>query len=355
MPKRYARICLLSLLPGLALAGPAEAELARRLDALLAAQPAFSGELLLVQGEQTLYQRSQTLVERSDAPPPDRPYQYRVGSISKQLTAVLVLSAAAKGQLDLEQALDSELTGLPAGAHNTVSAAQLLNHSAGLIEPGQPPQFVPGSRFGYANHGYVLLGEWLSRVTGQSYTAQANALLARCQMHQSTMPAPATAAERRQRYPQLRDGYVQRGTAAAERLEWAITPAQRPSGGLLASAADLVRWSRCLHAGPALAPAQYAYLTTPRIERPHRWGLLGYGAGLQVLQRDGLLEYSHGGYVPGYMSTLLYYPSQSFSVVVLENTSYPERDIAQAYALHDQVRLLARDYLRAGAPLSPQP
>lgn len=128
MPKRYARMLLLSLLPGLALAGPAEAELAQRLDALLAAHPDFSGELLLAQGKQTLYQRSQTPAERSDAPPPDRPYQYRVGSISKQLTAVLVLRAAATGQLDLDQALGSDLTGLP--ARTTRSASRSCSTTA---------------------------------------------------------------------------------------------------------------------------------------------------------------------------------------------------------------------------------
>jgi CubicO group peptidase (beta-lactamase class C family) len=93
---------------------------------------------------------------------------YRIGSITKQFTAALVMQEAESGVLPL----DAEVDG--------ISVAQLLSQTSGLIsytDPGQtlnsalnaPPAFTPGTRWQYSNSNYYLLGTALQSVTRQSY------------------------------------------------------------------------------------------------------------------------------------------------------------------------------------------
>lgn len=101
----------------------------------------------------------------------------------------------------------------------------------------------------------------------------------------------------------------------------------------------------CLHGGKLLKALTYrAMITpTPSAKRSHRWGVLGYGYGIQVSDREGLQELSHSGYVPGYISTLIYYPKQLFSVVVLENTAWLTNDISRVFSVHDRLREIIRN------------
>ena len=116
----------------------------------------------------------------------------------------------------------------------------------------------------------------------------------------------------------------------------------------MSTAEDLRRWNDCLHGGGLLSPASYAAMTKPRPQatRTHRWGRLGYGFGLQVSDEGGERELSHGGYVPGYVSTLIRYPEEGVDLVVLENVSWRAADMARAFWMHDRVRASVRARLR---------
>jgi hypothetical protein len=98
-----------------------------------------------------------------------------------------------------------------------------------------------------------------------------------------------------------------------------------------------------LYQGALLPAAQLRELTTAGPQRQgHRWGVLHYGLGIQVSQQDGLQEYSHGGYLPGYMLTLLYYPQFDLSLVIWQpqsgDGSAVNADLAQQDALRAELR-----------------
>jgi D-alanyl-D-alanine carboxypeptidase len=93
---------------------------------------------------------------------------YRVGSITKQFTAVLVLEAADRGQLPLDAQIDG------------ITIEQLLAQTSGLVnytDPGEtldaamnaPLQFTPGTQWQYSNSNYYLLGTALENVTKLKY------------------------------------------------------------------------------------------------------------------------------------------------------------------------------------------
>src|SRR5690606_23068785 len=119
---------------------------------------------------------------------PDADTQYRIGSITKTFTAVLVLRLRDEGVLDLGDPLEKHLPGTGVGE---ATIAQLLAHAGGLAAetPGPWWERTPGSlrpeladvlgerplvhpvgrRFHYSNPGYALLGALIEKVRGASW------------------------------------------------------------------------------------------------------------------------------------------------------------------------------------------
>jgi len=116
--------------------------------------------------------------------------KYRIGSISKTFTAVMILQLVEEGKLSLTTPLSRFYPQLPNAKE--ISIEQLLNHHSGLYnftdsnylnfrsEPKtpdqmlemfsqQPSSFSPGAKAEYSNTNYVLLGYILEKVTGESY------------------------------------------------------------------------------------------------------------------------------------------------------------------------------------------
>lgn len=263
-------------------------------------------------------------------------HQLPVASISKQITAVLVLQAIAQQRLQLDQPV---ATVLPSHASQLgdITVRQLLNHTSGL---GAQPAAQPGRRFSYNNQNYQWLAKLLEAIYAEPFAAQTERLFQRCQMSGSFAPdshRPVSTAPRLVQGQWLQHGQWQAVDANQFPLE------NVPAGGMVSHAADLIRWQQCLYQGSVLPQAQLTQLVTPGPERTgHRWGLLHYGLGIQISQQDGLLEYSHGGYLPGYMLTLLYYPQFDVSLVIWQPQSGDGRavnaDLAQQDALRSELR-----------------
>ncbi len=86
-------------------------------------------------------------------------------------------------------------------------------------------------------------------------------------------------------------------------------------------------------------------MITHAVIRPRKWGLLKYGDGIIVGSLDGIPELSMSGYVPGFISTMIYYPKTKISIVMLENISPSSFDMNRAFYFHDQVRKIVRSSL----------
>ncbi|MFT5789984.1 MAG: D-alanyl-D-alanine carboxypeptidase, partial [Shewanella sp.] len=105
--------------------------------------------------------------------------EFIIASLSKQVTATLVLKAVDEGKLDLTQSINYYLGSQqsPKSVDNipdSVTISHLLSNTSGLVAAGKPPSFEPGSQFKYSNYGYALLGKLLEAVNGQPITEQVN-------------------------------------------------------------------------------------------------------------------------------------------------------------------------------------
>lgn len=249
----------------------------------------------------------------------------RIGSVTKQFTAVVLLRLAEEGLLRLD---DPAKRWLPAGdgeALEGIDLRQLLTHTAGLPrDPVDGAGWIPASlalprvgrpeeRYAYSNLGYALLGRVIERAGEASFAE----LLERFVLAPAGMPATGVCDER-SIVPHRAQGYGWLGDRLVNDDAVSWDAALLYAGGLCSSARDLLRWQEALHGGRLLGREAYAELiTVPRVSDPAG---TSYAAGLRIDSRDGGAVIHHAGGISGFLSELAYHPPAKLAVVVVVNS-----------------------------------
>lgn len=270
---------------------------------------------------------------RVDGAAPSADTQYRIGSISKTFTAVLVLRLRDERRLDLADPLDAHLPGTPLGDR---TIAQLLSHASGLTAepPGDWWERTPGRAwtdlagsldrtslrhragrmFHYSNLGYAALGELVARLRGMSWTdALQREILAPLGMRRTT-PLPEAPHAR---------GFAVHPWADVLLPEPAHDAvAMAPAGQLWSTVTDLCRWAAfwCGDTGEVLHPDTVAEMRETVVPDPES-SSDGYGLGLQVAEHQGRRLVGHTGSMPGFLAILWVEADDATGAVVLANTT----------------------------------
>ncbi|MGH3648304.1 MAG: serine hydrolase domain-containing protein [Micromonosporaceae bacterium] len=250
-------------------------------------------------------------------PAPDSDTQFRIGSITKTLTATLVMQLRDAGRLTLDDPLETHLPGTPVGG---LTVRQLLGHASGLQrEPDGPwwerapgvsldellkalrPEALIHPRYRthhYSNLAYALLGALAERLGDASWRELVERRLLE--------PLGMTRTSYDCQEPYAR-GYVVHpwhGTLREEPRHDSV--AMAPAGQLWSTVSDLARWAAFLADPPAgvLDPGTLAEMTVPvMISDVDSWSG-GYGLGLQLIRRGDRILVGHGGSMPGYQAFL---------------------------------------------------
>ncbi|MFE9190930.1 serine hydrolase domain-containing protein [Micromonospora sp. NPDC007208] len=265
-------------------------------------------------------------------PRPDVDLQYRLGSISKTMTATLVMQLRDAGRLALDDRLEQHLPGTGVGA---LTLRQLLGHASGIQrEPegdwweraagvdlttlladvdADKIAYPPHRAYHYSNLAYGLLGGLLERLTGKSWADLLDErILTPLGLRRTTYAATEPYAR----------GYVVHpwhGTLREEpRTE---TGAMAPAGQLWSTIEDLGRWAAFL-ADPdpsVLAADTLTEMCAPVVISDLDSWTGGHGLGLE-LYRDGERVYvGHGGSMPGYVAALAVHRPTRTAVVGFAN------------------------------------
>src|SRR5262245_23158271 len=156
-----------------------------------AAAGKFSGAVLIAKDGKPVVEQANGLADRRRRRPNSLATEFNIGSVGKSFTAVAIAQLVEAGKLSFDDTVGKYLSGFPAQVANQVTIGQLLTHTSGLGDvfmrwraparaqldladlvtriAKEPLQFQPGSRFGYSNSGYVVLGAIVEAVTGQNY------------------------------------------------------------------------------------------------------------------------------------------------------------------------------------------
>ena len=264
---------------------------------------------------------------------PDR--VYRIGSITKTMTAVLVLQLRDEGLLDLDDRVGGLL---PEAGYGDATLRGLLSHTAGMqSEPvgswweRSPGVDVPtllaandgagrvagaGEYYHYSNLGYALLGEIAARLRGRSWWHLVQErLLTPLGMTATTYLPPADCAPGRS---------VDHFTGRLTPEPHADTVAMAPAGQLWSNVRDLLKWADFLAVGhpDVLLSSTLEEMADPVPPAD------GYGLGLRcVPMRDRTLV-GHTGSMPGFQACLFVDRQSRDAVAVLANATTglrPER------------------------------
>lgn len=266
--------------------------------------------------------------------PPTPGTQYRIGSITKSMVAVLVMRLRDEGLVDL---LDPIGKHLPDTRFGEVSLAQLLSHTSGLTAepptawwertPGVPtgeliarigPEQVrhrPGRRYHYSNVGYALLGELVARLRGTPWLQ----VLRR----EVLQPLEMSATTDRPRPPHA-TGYAVHPYAdvlLAEPEHDAV--AMAPAGQLWSTVTDLGRWAAFVagDTGGVLSPDTLAEMREPATVADGDAWSSGYGLGLQLARHAGRRLAGHTGSMPGFLASVWADPGDGVGVLFVANTT----------------------------------
>jgi CubicO group peptidase (beta-lactamase class C family) len=267
---------------------------------------------------------------------PHHDVQYRLGSITKTVTAITVLRLRDEGALDLDDPLEKHLPGTPLGDR---TIGQLLAHlaGAGAESPGQWWERTEGTtldglglsdsdvvlpaarRFHYSNLGFGLLGELVAVARGKAWTEVAHdEVLAPLGMTRTT-PRPSGRAAQ---------GYAVHPWADVLQPEPEHhAGVMAPAGQLWATAADLARLGAFLlgDTGGVLSPDTVEEMTVPAGVDSSAPGWSSYGLGVQV-QRPadappGTVLVGHGGSMPGFLAGLWVDRGEKAGALMLANTT----------------------------------
>ncbi|UFN45082.1 serine hydrolase domain-containing protein [Nocardioides okcheonensis] len=263
--------------------------------------------------------------------------QYRIGSITKTMTAVLVLQARDEGRLALDDRLADHLGDV---GYGEVTLRDALAHTSGMqSEPrgswwertrggdfgsltaandGSGRVAAPGAWFHYSNLGYGLLGEVVARRFGAPWRDLVSQRLLRPLGMRATSYLPRPGAQA---------GWsVDHFTGIRVHEPLADTGAMAPAGQLWSTLADLVTWGQVLGGArpDVLAPASLAEMQQPVSP--------DYGLGLMLGVHPGGRLVGHNGSMPGFLAALHVDPDSGIGAVVLANatTGINPRDLAVA-------------------------
>ncbi len=264
--------------------------------------------------------------------------QYRIGSLTKTLVAVLVLRLRDEGRLGLDDPVGKHLKDTPVPE---ATIAQLLSHSSGLTaeprgpwwertagelrpEPAdlfdeRPQRLAGGRRHHYSNPGYALLGAVVERLRGGTpwYEVLRGEVLQPLGMARTTLGPQAPHA----------NGWAVHPWADALLPEPAHdTGLMAPAGQLWSTADDLCRWAAFLLRGDdrVLSASTVAEMRTPAVPPEENGWDAGFGLGIQLVRREGRRLAGHTGSMPGFLAALWTDPEEDVAAIVLANcTSGP--------------------------------
>ncbi|MFF4270574.1 serine hydrolase domain-containing protein [Streptomyces sp. NPDC001536] len=298
---------------------------------------------------------------------PDETVQYRIGSITKTFTAVLVLRLRDEGLLDLGDTLEKHLPGTGAGE---ATIAELLAHTAGLAaespgpwwerSPGslrpeltdvlgeQPFLHPAGRRFHYSNPGYTLLGALVEKLRGASWED----VLRR----EVLEPLGLDSTSARPRAPHAGGWAVHPWADVMLPEPTEDLGRMAPAGQLWSTTGDVAKFAAFLAKGDdrVLRAETVREMRTPAAPAEAADVVDGatYGLGMQVQSRDGRLLVGHSGSLPGFLANLTISVADDVAAVVLANcTSGPLLGSVGA----DLVRIVAEAEPRIPEPWRPLP
>lgn len=264
--------------------------------------------------------------------------KYRIGSVSKMFTTVLIFQLIEEGQLELDHYLSKYFPHIPNA--NSITIKNLLNHSSGLsnyadeqgfqvskyeaiskdvlheIIKKSSSNFNPGKKHEYSNTNFLLLSFLIEKLSGKSYekvlTDRIISNLGLKNTYYET--APDTIRKGSKSYKYFDGKWVQQREVVAENHIGA--------GAIVSTPSDLVKFIDALFSFKLISKQNVNKMTDLNDE---------YGLGIFSFQFKSNTAYGHEGRINEYYTSLLHFSDDNLSIAYCTNgILYPRDDIINA-------------------------
>ena len=298
----------------------------------LTAQHGFTGTILIASKGKPILSKGYGFANIEWQIPNAPDTKFRIGSITKQFTSMVVMLLREQGKLKLEDSVCVYVTPCPE-AWKPVTIHHLLTHTSGIpsytalpewrkvmMMPKTidemlgffrelPLQWVPGEKYAYNNSGYFVLGVVIEKVTGKKYEeALREMVLAPLALDDTGYDWTATII------PKRASGY---GGAGAALTNAAPLDMQQPyaAGSLYSTVGDLLKWDQALYTEKLLPAAAKEKMWTPFLQNyAYGWNVRAASPatfGYQVI--------GHSGGINGFSAMIIRLPEVNVTVIVLSN------------------------------------
>lgn len=291
------------------------------------------GSIAIAKEGKVLYTRSfgYRLINGTVKEPLTADTKYRISSITKTYTAVMIFQLIEEGKLQLSDKLDQFFPQIPNAAK--INIAHILSHRSGIpninlngsamqprtkeervaeIAKGQP-DFEPGSKHLYSNSGYVLLGYIVEKIDGKPYQeALKERITSRLGLKDTYMGTGNTNVDRKE---SLSYRYLGEWKESKE-PDFSITAG---AGAILSTPADMAKFIQGLFDLKLVSQKSLNQMKTMQD---------GEGMGMEPFTFAGKTLYGHTGGSGTSGAWLAYYPEEKLAIAYTTNAKvYPVANI----------------------------
>jgi D-alanyl-D-alanine carboxypeptidase len=287
----------------------------------------FMGSISISHNRQTVYTNTTGFDDIETKKKSDINTKYRIGSISKTYTAVLIFKAIEENKLSLDQTIESYFPEIENA--NKITIAQLLQHRSGIhnftndksffdyhtkykspkdmlaLISSLGSDFEPNSRGEYSNSNYFLLSQILERVYDLSYQEILN----------STIYEPLNLTNT---YTGSEINLANNEAYSYEyTTEWTKLPETDMSiaigaGSIVSNPGEVNKFMDALFAGDIVSAQSLELMKTIKDE---------YGMGLARYKINDRQGFGHRGTLDGFKSTAIYFPNEKLLITLISNAT----------------------------------
>ena len=297
----------------------------------------FNGTALVAENGKVIYKGGFGMANMEWSIPNTPDTRFRLGSITKQFTAMLTLQLVDQNKIKLDGTISDYLPDYRKDIGQKVTIHHLLTHTSGIPSYTDQPgffenvsrnpykvdefvkkyasgdlQFEPGSKYSYNNSGYFLLGAIIERVTGKPYeqVLQENVFGPLGMKNTGYDHADTIIPKRAAGYRKTPAGYTN-----AAYLDMSIPYA---AGSLYSTVEDLYLWDQALYTDKLISAKSKELMYKPFLNN-YAYGWVVRNASFK--QNDQPVQIiAHGGGINGFATTITRFPQEKSLIVLLDNT-----------------------------------